>query len=100
MTGYRIVQEALTNAVRHAQARNVEVRVGAGGGSLVLEVRDDGCGVSPAVASDPRSFGIAGMRERARSSGGTLEISGAPGAGTVVRVEIPIDRRRAGREPA
>ncbi len=100
VAGYRIVQEALTNVVRHAQARNVEVRVGSGGGSLVIEVRDDGCGVSPAVASDPRSFGIAGMRERARSSGGALEISGAPGAGTLVRFAIPIERRLAAREPA
>jgi PAS domain S-box-containing protein len=100
VAGYRIVQEALTNVARHARARNVEVRVGAGGGSLVLEVRDDGCGIPASAASDPRSFGIAGMRERARSSGGTLEISGNAGAGTLVRVAIPIERRGAAREPA
>ena len=100
VTGYRIVQEALTNVARHAGARNAEVRVATGGGNLSIDVRDDGCGVSAAVATDPRSFGIAGMRERVRSHGGTLEISGDPGAGTLVRVVIPIERRRAAREPA
>jgi two-component system, NarL family, sensor histidine kinase UhpB len=100
VAGYRILQEALTNVARHAQARNVEVRIGTDGATLVLEVRDDGCGVAASAASDEGAFGIAGMRERARSHGGNLEISGVAGAGTVVRVEIPIERSQAPRGPA
>jgi PAS domain S-box-containing protein len=100
IAGYRIAQEALTNVARHAQARNVEVRIAVDGGHLVLEIRDDGCGISASAASDPRSFGIAGMRERVRGRGGTLEISGAHGGGTVVRATIPIERRPTAREPA
>ncbi len=100
IAGYRIVQEALTNIARHAHARNVEVWVGARGGNLVLEVRDDGCGIPASAESDPRSFGIAGMRERARMAGGTLEVSGTAGVGTLVRVAIPIERRPAAPDPA
>jgi PAS domain S-box-containing protein len=92
VTAYRIVQEALTNVARHATARNVEVRIGTDDGNLLLEVSDDGCGIPASAASDRRAFGIAGMRERARSGGGTLEVSGVAGGGTLVRVVMPHQR--------
>src|SRR4051794_1261268 len=84
----RIAQEALANAVRHAGARHVGVRLGSAGGSVLLEVSDDGTGFEP---SDPdvrsRRLGLTSMEERAARLGGRLEIRSAPGAGTTVRLE-------------
>jgi signal transduction histidine kinase len=84
----RIAQEALQNAVRHAGARHVAVRLADGGGRLVLEVADDGAGFDPA---DPelraRRLGLTSMEERAHRLGGRLDIRSAPGAGTTVRLE-------------
>jgi len=85
----RIAQEALHNALRHAAAQRVAVRVGRRDGGLVLEVADDGVGFDPA---DPelrsRRLGLTSMEERARRLGGRLEIRSAPGAGTTVRLEV------------
>ena len=84
---YRIVQEALTNVRRHAGAREVEVNVDFGAASVGLRVRDDGAGFDAeeyeagAVAG---KLGLVGMRERAQSAGGTLEVRSRPGAGTDV----------------
>src|SRR3954454_4788360 len=84
----RIAQEALANGVRHAGARHVGVRLGSAGGSVLLEVSDDGTGFEP---SDPdlrsRRLGLTSMEERAARLGGRLEIRSAPGAGTTVRLE-------------
>ena len=84
----RVAQEALQNAVRHAGAQRIAVRLGRGDGRLVLEVSDDGTGFDPA---DPelrsRRLGLTSMEERARRLGGRLEIRSAPGAGTTVRLE-------------
>jgi len=84
----RVAQEALQNAVRHAGAQRIVVRLGRGDGRLVLEVSDDGTGFDPA---DPelrsRRLGLTSMEERARRLGGRLEIRSAPGAGTTVRLE-------------
>jgi len=98
---FRIVQEAVANVVRHAGATSLQVTIephedgdGDGkSGGLVLEVRDDGVGFDPeqqAVRS--RRLGLTSMYDRARSLGGTLAIASSPGAGTVVRVEVPCDR--------
>jgi signal transduction histidine kinase len=88
---FRVAQEALQNAVRHAAARRLDVRLGRHDGRLELEVADDGAGFDPA---DPelrsRRLGLTSMEERARRLGGTLEIRSAPGAGTVVRLEAPL----------
>ncbi len=85
----RIAQEALQNAVRHAAAQRVEVRLAAADGRLVLEVVDDGAGFEP---RDPelRSWhlGLTSMEERAERLGGRLEIRSAPEAGTTVRLEV------------
>jgi signal transduction histidine kinase len=86
---FRIVQEALTNVVRHAGAKTIRTHLIRAGDRLELEVRDDGCGISDERLSDPRSFGLIGMRERVNSWGGELEIIGQPGRGTTVRVVVP-----------
>jgi len=86
---FRIFQESLTNVARHSRASCVAGTLERQGGDLVLEVRDDGIGITPAQASDARSIGLAGMRERAQLVGGTFSIAGAAGAGTTIHVQIP-----------
>ncbi|WP_457421722.1 CHASE3 domain-containing protein [Roseateles sp. P5_E7] len=91
---YRMVQEALTNVLRHAKAKNVRVTLGEADGWLQLHIRDDGEGFNPdAVASG--HHGLLGMRYRIESLGGTLQLLSAPGRGTLVLARLP---RRA--EPA
>jgi signal transduction histidine kinase len=85
----RIAQEALHNALRHAAADGVAVRLGDHEGRLVLEVRDDGIGFQPADDElRSKHLGLTSMEERARRLGGRLEISSRPGAGTTVRLEV------------
>ena len=86
---FRILQETLTNVARHADATQVDVRLGKEDSNLVLEVRDNGKGIREEQLSAAKSLGILGMRERVQLLGGTLTISGAPGSGTTVRVLIP-----------
>jgi PAS domain S-box-containing protein len=92
---FRILQESLTNVARHSRASHATVTLEQSGANLVLEVRDDGIGILAANESSARSIGLAGMRERAQLVGGTCSISGAAGAGTTVRVQIP-QRERIG----
>jgi PAS domain S-box-containing protein len=89
---FRIAQEAVTNVVRHAAARNVLVSLSATSESLTLVVRDDGRGFDPCVAERqaPSSLGLLGMRERALMRSGTVAIESAPGRGTEVRVVFPL----------
>jgi signal transduction histidine kinase len=82
----RIAGEALTNAVRHAEATRITVSVTDEGDQLVLQVKDDGRG---AVTPRNGGVGLASMRERAEAVGGTLHIDSAPGRGTVVRAVLP-----------
>ena len=84
---YRLVQEALNNAVRHSQARNARVCVASKGGAIAVEVTDDGRGFD---ASRTRGLGILGMEERVRRLGGTLTVKSVPGQGTAVRAELPL----------
>jgi signal transduction histidine kinase len=87
---YRIVQEALNNAVRHARAESITVGVDADDGTATITVRDDGVGFDPAArAIRERRLGLTSMRERAESLGGKFIVETAPGAGTTVRVEVP-----------
>jgi signal transduction histidine kinase len=86
---FRIFQETLTNITRHAEATQVDVRLGQEDGNIVLEVRDNGRGIGEEQLSTGGSLGILGMRERALLLGGELTIRGAPGKGTIVRVLIP-----------
>jgi two-component system sensor histidine kinase UhpB len=85
---YRVVQEALTNVARHADAQHAELRVEAGPGEVRVRVRDDGRGLS---AAPPDHGGIRGMRERALLVRGGVEVTSAPGAGTEVLLRIPLE---------
>jgi PAS domain S-box-containing protein len=84
---YRIVQEALTNAARHANPRSVSVSLTGGAGSLRVEIRDDGPGFD--ARKRPSSLGMLSMQERARAVGGELAIHSSPGKGTSVVLVIP-----------
>jgi signal transduction histidine kinase/DNA-binding NarL/FixJ family response regulator len=91
-TLFRIAQEALTNALRHARARSIRVGVVYGEAGVTLLVQDDGSGFDPAGLpehGDRHSLGLAGMEGRARLLGGTLEVDSTPGWGTRVRAWIP-----------
>jgi two-component system sensor histidine kinase UhpB len=85
---YRVAQESLTNAARHAGARTVELDLSNGDRVVVLEVRDDGHGISPSEATGGGT-GLAGMRERAMLVGGRLTVRARPAGGTEVRFEVP-----------
>ena len=88
----RIAQEALHNALRHAAADRVSVRVLGRGARLLVEVVDDGAGFEPGDAElRSKHLGLTSMEERARALGGRLEIRSAPGAGTTVRLEMAAD---------
>ncbi|HKQ38242.1 MAG TPA: ATP-binding protein [Verrucomicrobiae bacterium] len=89
---FRIFQETLTNIIRHAQASRVEVHLQQDESALVLEVKDNGRGISEAELNDTRSIGVLGMRERAALLQGELQITGIPGRGTTVTVRIPLAR--------
>jgi len=90
IAAFRIVQEAVTNVVRHAEARRVSVRVGRSDRALDIAVRDDGRGfdVDGALARGGH-LGLVGMRERASALGGTFALRSAAGEGTEVRVRLP-----------
>ncbi|MFQ3568135.1 MAG: ATP-binding protein, partial [Aggregatilineales bacterium] len=89
METIRIVQEALTNVRKHAQAAAVSVAVNASERYLSITICDNGIGLN--LHQTERShFGLATMRERAQKIGGTLTITSAPGAGTVIHVRIPL----------
>lgn len=89
---YRIVQEALSNVLRHAGAEEVRIRVRGVDGQVVAEVVDDGSGfdVPESVEGIDGGLGLVGMQERAALAGGRLEIESAPGRGTTVRVLVPL----------
>jgi signal transduction histidine kinase len=87
---YRILQEALTNVVRHAAATRVEVRLRQDEQSVVLEVRDNGSGITAPELARSDAHGLVGMRERAALIGGDLRIEGVPGKGTIVSLRAPL----------
>jgi signal transduction histidine kinase len=89
-TFYRITREALANVVRHAGASRVEVSLGTSGGTAVLEIRDNGRGITPEAVIAPSSLGLLGIRERAELLGGSMAIDGRSGEGTVLTVTLPV----------
>lgn len=97
---FRIFQEALTNVMRHANASRVDVRFQDEAGKLVLEIKDDGRGITEGEISNTRSIGLLGMRERAGLMGGEVTVRGEPGKGTVITVAIPLTRARKAEPPA
>jgi hypothetical protein len=86
---FRIVQEALTNVLRHAGATRVDIELGIKGGCVTLEINDDGSGITEAGTMGPGSLGILGMRERAAALGGVLEVAPRAGGGTRVAAWFP-----------
>lgn len=86
---FRIIQEAVRNAVRHSQSREIAIQLVQEGSQLHVEIRDWGVGFNPDQVS-PERFGLISIRDRARMLGGRAEIDSQPGKGTCVRVVIPI----------
>jgi DNA-binding NarL/FixJ family response regulator len=100
---FRIAQEALANARKHAQAHRIAVRLHYEAEAVILTVEDDGQGFDPslgATASASGGFGLTSMRERAHVFGGTLDVKSTPGRGTRVTARLPYSARRSGRHPA
>lgn len=88
---FRVVQEALTNVVRHAAASQVTINVMREGDVIVVEIRDDGIGMDTQRLIGGESWGILGMHERTRHFGGNIRIVGTPGMGTVVLLHLPLE---------
>ena len=89
---FRVVQEGLTNVVRHAAASQVNVRLEEKDDTLILEVRDNGIGIAEGRIFDSQSLGLVGIRERILLLGGEAVISGKAGEGTLVRVTLPVGK--------
>jgi signal transduction histidine kinase len=88
---YRIAQEALNNALKHAAPRAVTLRIDVTEDRVGLEVVDDGQGFDPAGVEGSGGMGLTSMRERAERLGGSLSVRSAPGHGTTVRVEVEVE---------
>jgi signal transduction histidine kinase len=86
---YRIVQEAMTNVIRHAQATRADVLLAARGDKLIAIIEDNGVGFDPTAAVQSGRLGLFGIRERVEMMGGTLAVETAAGAGTTLLVEVP-----------
>jgi len=91
-TLYRVVQESLTNIVRHAKATHVEVELQATGDQIRLEISDNGCGFD--LASIPHGLGLVGMRERVQAMDGLFQMFSEPGKGTTVICQLPAGQKK------
>jgi signal transduction histidine kinase len=89
---FRIVQEALTNILRHASARTADITIETRELWLSIGIRDDGVGLLPERLHAARSHGLAAVRHRATSFGGHLQVSSPPGGGTEIEVRLPLER--------
>jgi signal transduction histidine kinase len=85
---WRVAQEAVRNAIRHAEASRISVVVRGTGDRVVLEVSDDGKGFRPDTPAHPNSFGLRGLQSLVADSGGRLEVRSLPGHGTTIRLEV------------
>lgn len=90
LVAYRCAQEALTNIGKYAEASRVEIELSDREGFLTLEVTDNGVGMTLAQREKPRSFGLRGLQERARTVDGWLDVSSQPGKGTSIIVSVPL----------
>jgi signal transduction histidine kinase len=90
---YRIVQEAISNIIKHAQATRAGVEIEREPERLLLTIRDNGCGFVVQEPGERRGFGLARMAERARLLGGSYRVESAPGKGTTVVVELPLAKQ-------
>ena len=92
LSAYRIIQEGLTNALKHAHASHADVTVRYGAGELGIEVRDDGRG---ATSTDGLGHGLVGIRERIKIYGGDMSAGTAPEGGFVLRTRLPLSGGRS-----
>ena len=88
---FRILQEILTNVLRHAGAANLYVRLGRSRNYFEMEVKDDGRGITESQMRNSRSLGLLGMRERALLVGGEVSVTGKEDGGTTVLVRVPLE---------
>lgn len=95
---FRIFQEALTNVAKHAQATRVSIRLDAEGNNLVLEISDNGRGISAEDMNKPKSFGLRGIQERMRGLGGSLELARNSPQGSRVILRAPYKPNLAVRQ--
>jgi PAS domain S-box-containing protein len=100
---FRIYQEALSNVIKHARARNVDIRLQREGANITLAVQDAGVGFEPKLAPPPHAgtpgLGLVGMRERLTARGGHMEIISAPGRGTTIIAVLPFRPQEPGSTP-
>jgi len=100
-TLFRIVQEAVTNVIRHSRASIVHLKLTQTDSVVALEIRDNGVGFDPKILQNPKhdhGLGLLGMQERATLLGGQLEIKTAPGEGTLIRIVIPLSQIKVSHE--
>src|SRR5437867_6011195 len=86
---FRVVQEALTNVMRHASASDVRISIESAVDRLLIFITDNGKGVTRQQINDPKSFGIVGMKERVHRVGGQFNIYSSPGRGTRIEISAP-----------
>ncbi|MHB8111711.1 MAG: sensor histidine kinase [Syntrophorhabdaceae bacterium] len=92
---FRILQEALTNVMRHSRAKEVTILLTKKNNVLTMEVADNGKGIAKKEITSPQSFGLTGMQERAHALGGTLSVTGIRGKGTLVKLTVPLPAMRS-----
>jgi signal transduction histidine kinase len=90
---YRVLQESLRNAAKHAKPEHIEVILTGADGTILVEITDDGAGFVPEEARQTPGIGLASMRERVDYVNGRLNIWSEPGRGTVIEVAVPAQRR-------
>jgi signal transduction histidine kinase len=90
---FRVVQEGLSNIMRHAQAKTVRLELNGDGRNCVISLGDDGQGFDASSPQFRWSHGLMGMRQRADALGGQLQVESKPGRGTVLRVEVPMSHQ-------
>lgn len=88
---FRIIQEALTNVIRHSGADRTDIRISRFLSYAELVIRDNGIGIDRGAVNDPKSFGLASIRERVKNTSGQFRITGEKGKGTLLVVRIPIN---------
>ena len=96
---YRIIQESLSNIVKHAEAKNVEISLRYKQGKVYFKIKDDGKGFNiKEQGRSNKSLGLSVMRERAKLAGGILQMKSAPSAGTQIRLSIPVKEKQNGKK--
>lgn len=90
LAAYRTAQEALTNVSKYAQCKQVTIDLSDAHGVLTIEISDDGCGIAVGDVDKPRAYGLRGLRERAKTVGGWLDVSTHAGLGTSIILSVPL----------